>query len=98
MGPRFDSAWGHGKFYILDNCFKQVNNLIRLAISLCAFVLFFIVVSAQDTVRVESDIIGDIVSINVPDNVYLGNVSRGFKTNESIQIAISNTGTTNIMV
>jgi len=69
-------------------------------------VLFLIggvlIVSANDISIFSANIFpsddgGETVSIEVPDRVYLGNVSIGDKSNE-LKIYINNTGTTNIQV
>ncbi len=54
--------------------------------------------SAEQVMRVNADVIGDIVSLSIPNEVFLGNVSRGFKTNESVQVTLTNTGNTDIAV
>lgn len=76
-----------------------------------AFVLVIIILNCvadrvlagqNETMVVEANIFADpvledVISIEVPDYVFLGNVSRGEKT-EKIRINVNNTGTVNITV
>ncbi len=60
-----------------------------------------VLASQNDTMIVEVDILSstsvDAVSIEVPDHVFLGNVTKGKKTDE-FQVYVNNTGTVNITV
>jgi hypothetical protein len=47
--------------------------------------------------KVEANIFAPIVSVEVPDYVYFGNVSKGYESNE-INITINNTGNIDISV
>jgi len=59
------------------------------------------VVSAQEIMIVETDIIvpDSVIKIEVPDYVYVGNITWGFETQtEKIKIPINNTGTVDVEV
>jgi hypothetical protein len=60
-------------------------------------ILVVYVYAASDTMKVEANIFAPLVSVEVPDYVYFGNLSKGYKSDE-INITINNTGTTDISV
>jgi len=70
-----------------------------LIISVFAFILIFLalVYASSDTMKVEANIFAPVVSVEVPDYVYFGNLSKGYESDE-INITINNTGTTDISV
>jgi hypothetical protein len=77
-------------------------NLAR-KLALIFFVFSVLIIStnstyANDTVEVQVDIMGDTVSIDVPDSLYLGEVARGFDTNDTTKITIVNKGNTKVTI
>ncbi|MBM3234029.1 hypothetical protein FJZ19_02955 [Candidatus Pacearchaeota archaeon] len=70
-----------------------------LIICIAVILFLLIVVSAADTgkMKVEANIFKSVVSIEVPDYAYFGGVTKGYKSND-VNIAINNTGTTDISV
>jgi hypothetical protein len=59
--------------------------------------LGFVYASVSETMRVSADILEPVVSISVPDSIFIGETTKGYITNKT-KIAIENTGTTNIKV
>ncbi|MBS3071703.1 hypothetical protein J4408_01800 [Candidatus Pacearchaeota archaeon] len=65
------------------------------------FVLFVYMASGSELMTVEADIFvpGDVVSIEVPDSIYLGNVTYGFESaTDEYKIFVNNTGTVNATI
>jgi len=74
-----------------------------LIASLCICFLLvasLVIVNANDILTVEADILGPapaVLSVEVPDFVYLGNVSKGEET-DKVKIYMNNTGNVPILV
>ena len=80
----------------------MVNKLVFIVVLVLIFVLGYVVfVNADEIINVEADIIvpEKIVKIQIPEYVYLGNLTVGYnmKTDE-IKVEINNTGTVNVTV
>lgn len=73
----------------------------RLSVGLFLIVIFLGVASAVDVMEASVDIYvpQEVVSIEIPDYVYLGNLTYGFDVEtERVRIDINNTGTVNVSI
>ncbi|MDP1729407.1 MAG: hypothetical protein Q8L27_04350, partial [archaeon] len=61
-----------------------------------AFSAFAFSISGE-SMTAEANIFADSISIEVPDYIFLGNISKGF-ANEKVKLYINNTGTTNVTI
>lgn len=56
---------------------------------------FFVNSASSDSMQVEANILGDTISIEVPDYLFFGNATVGYTSNP-VTFTIKNTGTTKI--
>ncbi len=74
----------------------------KWSILLCfSIILFLGVVIAQESMTVETDIFvpEGIISIEVPDYIYVGNLTWGFETEtDDVKIYVNNTGTVDVEI
>ncbi|MFA5020100.1 MAG: hypothetical protein WC533_03290 [Candidatus Pacearchaeota archaeon] len=84
-----------------------MKKLVIFALAVMFITSFFYFVSAQqnETMVVEANIFAketeaDIISIEVPDYIFIGNVSEGEKTSydDLIKVYVNNTGNVNITI
>lgn len=76
----------------MKKVFFAITSLLAIVLMLASFVY------AGNTLQVSADVAGDMVSIDVPSTLHLGNVARGFDTNETNKITITNNGNTRVTI
>tara|TARA_Y100000034_G_C6865103_1_gene394194 strand:+ start:745 stop:1227 length:483 start_codon:yes stop_codon:yes gene_type:complete len=79
---------------------KTSRVVVLLSVSLVMFFSFVFLASADDVMTVEANIFAYVASVEVPESVFLGNLTKGYETelNSSNKIYINNTGTMGITV
>jgi hypothetical protein len=79
---------------------KTSRVVVLLSVSLIMFFSFVFLASADDVMTVEANIFAYVASVEVPENVFLGNLTKGYQTDLSAsdKFKINNTGTTDITV
>lgn len=53
--------------------------------------------TSSDSMTAETNVFADSISIEVPDYIFLGNISKGF-ANNYIKLEMNNSGTTNVII
>src|SRR3989344_7912271 len=82
--------------------FNMKKRALFILILLSALFSFYVSAGQNETMTVEANIFAeeiyqDIISIEVPDYIFLGNVSKGEET-EKAKIYVNNTGNVNVTI
>lgn len=81
----------------------MLNIVMKKACFYFVFCIFFLMmlfgfVEADNILTIKANVFAPVVSVDVSDNIFVGNVTKGYEIRSSGEFDIVNTGTTNISI